>query len=51
MRKTQKIKKMIDIFSPQGERPSVYGDGKASKKISEILTSFADKKRGGQIQR
>ena len=47
----EKIKKMIDIFSPQGERPSVYGDGKASKKISEILTSFADKKRGGQIQR
>jgi len=47
----EKIKKMINIFSPQGERPNVYGDGKASQKISEILTFIADKKRGGQIQR
>jgi len=44
----EKIKKMINIFSPQGERPRVYGEGKASKKISEILTSMADKKRGSQ---
>ena len=47
----EKIKKIINIFSPQGERPRVYGEGKASQKISEILTSFADRKRGGQIQR
>jgi UDP-N-acetylglucosamine 2-epimerase len=43
----EKIKKMINIFSPQGGRPRVYGEGKASKKISEILTFMAEKKRGG----
>lgn len=46
----EKIKKMIDCFSPEGERYGVYGDGKASNKIAEILTSFAGKKRGGQTQ-
>jgi len=44
----EKIKKMIDSFSQEGERCGVYGDGKASNKISEILTSFAGKKKGGQ---
>ena len=44
----EKIKKMINIFSPQGERSRAYGDGNASKKISEILTTMADEKKGGQ---
>ncbi len=46
----EKIKKMIECFSPEGERYGVYGDGKASNKVAEILTSFAGKKKGGQIQ-
>ena len=44
----EKIKKMINIFSPKGERSRAYGDGSASKKISEILTTMADEKKGGQ---
>jgi UDP-N-acetylglucosamine 2-epimerase len=47
----EKIKKMINIFSPQGERSRAYGDGNASKKISEILTTMADEKKGGQKKR
>jgi UDP-N-acetylglucosamine 2-epimerase len=47
----EKIKKMINIFRPQGERSRVYGDGRASKKISEILTTMADEKKGGQKRR
>lgn len=43
----EKIKKMINIFSPHGERSRVYGGGKASQKISEILTFIEDKKWGG----
>ena len=44
----EKIKKMINIFSPQGERSRAYGDGSASKKISEILTTMADEKKGAR---
>ena len=47
----EKIKKMINIFSPQGERSRAYGDGRASKKISEILTTMADEKKWGQKRR
>ncbi len=47
----EKFKKMINNFSPQGELTRAYGDGSASKKISEILTTMADEKKRGQKRR
>jgi len=37
-----RIKRMINTFDPRGGRPRVYGDGDASKKISQILNSLGE---------
>ncbi len=36
----EKIKNAVADFAPSGERPEIYGDGKASQKIVEILETF-----------
>jgi UDP-N-acetylglucosamine 2-epimerase len=38
-----KIKRMINIFEPRGERPQVYGNGNASKKICKFLDFLQEK--------
>ncbi|HOO53387.1 MAG TPA: UDP-N-acetylglucosamine 2-epimerase (non-hydrolyzing) [Methanothrix sp.] len=35
-----RIKRTINSFNPFGERPKLYGEGDASKKISQILNSL-----------